>query len=334
MRQPIAIVISLFFLFCGLNVIPAQAGEEGPSWFAWGQAWFHDDQGEDVNGEDVSSTFLVKRARFGIKGWASDKWFYHFMIDGAGSPTLMQAWVDYKCMPELKIRVGQFKHGFGREALPSATTWKFINPSHIVGRLGKYHVDNGSAFRDQGIMVYGDMMTGEMSVDYSVFLMNGSGINVPDTDGKKDIVGHVGIKLPAGLAAGATFYKGENGNTELGRGGFGVDVCYAKDKIWVMGEFIGGTMEQGADVDDLKMAGYYTGATYMATEDIEAGVRFDAYDPNTDQDDDGDSRITLGASYYLAKLNRITLNFEIPSAEDEDVELDPVIIVQFQGSLK
>ena len=72
----------------------------------------------------------------------------------------------------------------------------------------------------------------------------------------------------------------------------------------------------------------------MATEDIEAGVRFDAYDPNTDQDDDGDSRITLGASYYLAKLNRITLNFEIPSAEDEDVELDPVIIVQFQGSLK
>ncbi len=326
--RPVVSFLSLGALVLAVALpSPVQAGQEAPTWFAWGQLWFHDDQTEDV-----SSTFLVKRARFGIKGFASDTWSYHFMMEGAGDPMLMQAWVEYKCLPELNIRVGQFKHGFGREALPSATTWKFVNPSYVVGSLGKSHVSGGSSFRDQGIMAYGGTKAGEMDVNYSVFLMNGSGINTSDDDGKKDLVGHAGISLPAGLAVGGTFYKGEDGATELGRSGFGADVAYAKDKIWVMGEYLAGSIEQPVG-DDLKRAGFYAGGTYKATESVEVGARFDSYDPNTDLDDDGMSRITLGASYYLAKANRVTLNVELPSYEDEDIEQDPVVIVQFQGSL-
>jgi hypothetical protein len=163
--------------------------------------------------------------------------------------------------------------------------------------------------------------------------MNGSRINVPDVDGKKEIVGYLGIRLPAGFQAGGTFYSGEDGIEELGRNGFGADVCFANKKMWIMGEYMSGTIEQAGDADDLKMSGFYAGATFRALDALEIGARFDTYDPNTDQDNDAGSRITLGVSYYLAKLNRITLNYEMPSAEDDDVELDPVIIAQFQGSL-
>ena len=81
------------------------------------------------------------------------------------------------------------------------------------------------------------------------------------TDGEKDIVGHVGISLPAGFCAGGTFYTGKDGLADPddppGRSGFGADVGFVKDKIWVMGEYIASTEEQVGGADDLKKAGFH-----------------------------------------------------------------------------
>ena len=188
MRKIVPVLVVLL-IFPGFKVIPVWAGESGPSWFAWGQAWFRDttegdfvEDGGASHTDDPSSSFEIKRARFGVRGWAADGWLYHFMFEGAGDkPKLLQAWVEYEWKPELKIRAGQFKHGFGREALPSASEWRFINPSYVVGELGAKHVSGGSSFRDQGMMAYGNLRPGETTFDYSIFLMNGSGINVTDT---------------------------------------------------------------------------------------------------------------------------------------------------------
>jgi hypothetical protein len=340
LRSFAAALVLAALLVPATGLVPAQAEQKAPEWFAWGMAWFSDrtedshTQGDSTWTSDESSTFLVKRCRFGVNGQAGEKWFYHFCAATELTPKLMQAWLEYRYCPALRAKVGQFKHGFGREGYAPCPQWKFTNLSYVVDKLGSSHIDGGSSLRDQGLMVYGTLKPSGLAIDYSAAMLNGSGINKADTDGKKDFAGHLGVELPAGVRAGGTFYTGEDGTTELGRSGFGVDAGFAKDKIWVLGEYLVGTLEQADGADDLKKAGYHVGATYRVMKMVEVGARYDAYDPNTDSDDDGISRITIGAGYYFAGLNRASLNVELPSAESEDIDPGTTMILQLQGFLK
>jgi hypothetical protein len=331
-EAPARLLLSLLLLHALLIGTPilsaAQAERSSPSSFAWGHVWW-----SDGRCDGVSNTFLVKRARFGMKGYASDNWFYCFMIEGMSSPKLLDAWVEFKCATEFRVRVGQFKHGFGREAYASARTWRFITPSRAVDELGKNHVDGGSSFRDQGIMIHGMLRAAELPIDYSLFVMNGNGINAADTNTSKDVVARIAARLPSGLLGGGTFYSGENGDARLSRSGFGFDVGLVSGRVWITCEYLAGTVEQGRGVDDLRKAGYYLGATYQAADAVEVAWRYDTWDPDTDQAGDGESRITVGASYWFAEGNRITLNVEMPSVEDDGAGLDSSMVVQFQGSL-
>ena len=158
--KSVATMVVLASLVAAAAVAPAHADQAGPTWFAWGQAWFHDEteaeftQGDSTWTVDESSSFLLKRCRFGVNGQASEKWFYHFCAATEMTPKLMQAWLEYRHAPALKVKLGQFKHGFGREGFAPCPRWKFTNLSYVVDDLGSKHVAGGGSLRDQGIMVY------------------------------------------------------------------------------------------------------------------------------------------------------------------------------------
>ena len=110
-------------------------------------------------------------------------------------------------------------------------------------------------------------------------------------------------------------------------GGF-ASVDYNK-MIKFRGEYMMKTVVEGWDedptvegLDDLNSSGFYATAGYCATDWLEVLARYDAYDPNTDCDDDGNSAITFGANFMIHKYNAmISLNL-IKNDEEWDLQ-DP-----------
>ncbi len=302
----------------GLGHKPGQTVGK-PKWFAWGQMGFFDRLGS-LDDDDGDSTFGIKRARLGVTGLAKPYWQYHAMLElSGGAPKLMQAWVNWRMHDALQLRLGQFKHGFGREALPSATRWKFQDPSLVVQRMGAKLGRQGGAYRDAGVMAHGAQGLGPVGLNYSVFLMQGNGINAVDDNGSKDVVGHLGLNLMRYLHVGGTYYQGtatlttdDGASHDLAESAFGVDVAVLHPRFTLQGEYLQGSLER-ASGDALKPGGYYASGSVLLMPWLEVVGRWSSYDANLDDDDDdaGEQKLTAGMAVYFNKVNRLGVEYSM-----------------------
>ena len=62
---------------------------------------------DDQNGG--SNTFDIKRVIFMASGQITDKWLCYFMYSFANTGKILEAYTEYKFLPEIKVRLGQFK---------------------------------------------------------------------------------------------------------------------------------------------------------------------------------------------------------------------------------
>lgn len=165
---------------------------------------------DDLDGG--SNTFDIKRIIFMAEGKITDKWSCYFMYNFAAGGELLEVYTEYKFLPQLTARVGQFKTMFSIENPMSPTTVELINCySQSVSYLAGFNnpLYEASGGRDMGLLIYGDLFGKLMR--YNLAVMNGQGINVKDKNNQKDVVGSLMVNPLKWLSVGGSFIKG-NGN--------------------------------------------------------------------------------------------------------------------------
>ena len=295
----------------------------------------HDDTENLTN----NSGFNVKHARLLLKGNGAENWGYHLMGEmygpKDGKPVLMQAWVSYKVNSLLKFRFGQFKYPFGYEAIPGRIYWKFLNPSYVISGVAKKLGMDGSLFRDIGLEAAGEYaFSKSLTGIYKLMIFNGTGANIGDYNNAKDYVVFAGVKLPMNVTLGGSYYAGKSGldEDEVDESAFGLLFKLTNKRYTAQAEYISANYElSGSDTETLP-SGFYASGTFKVTPAFEVGARYDAYEKNSNVENTNQSRFTLMAGYYLNKINRVVLNYEIRE-NDQNKDLGNLLTVQLQAAL-
>ena len=166
----------------------------------------------DDAGEDKANTFEIKRAIVIVHGKITDRWSAHFMYNFANTGKILEAYTEYKFLPELTVRVGQFKTMFTFENPMSPCNVELINvysqaTNYLAGYDSSDPLYGSNAGRDLGLLIYGDLF-GNL-FNYKLAVMNGQGINKKDGNNQKDIVGSLIANPTQWLSVGGTFVKGK-----------------------------------------------------------------------------------------------------------------------------
>ena len=159
-----------------------------------------------------NNTFDIKRAILMARGKITDQWSCYFMFSLANSPRVLEAYTEYHFLPELSVRIGEFKTMYSFENPMSPSVLELINVNsqavnYLAGYNGSDPLYGSHTGRDLGIMIYGDLFKKLLS--YKLAVMNGQGINRKDGNNQKDIVGNLLITPIKGLSLGGSFIKGK-----------------------------------------------------------------------------------------------------------------------------
>lgn len=159
------------------------------------------------------SALQVPFARIGVRGSLfGGKLDYFFtpltgynLITRTGSGAIVKltdASVTLNLVPNARVRIGQFKHPSGEEAMKEPPQQEFVNLSDTTNQLLQERFfdsdgtpandpnrDDGTAsgFRDIGVQVFDAIRTGDWEHTYAVMLGQGNGLLRGDDNGDKDL---------------------------------------------------------------------------------------------------------------------------------------------------
>jgi phosphate-selective porin len=132
-----------------------------------------------------NDTFSISRARFGFQGNYGKQLDYALMIETISSPTVRDAYLDFKPWKAFNIMAGQFRVPFSMEVGTGDTAVEFYNRS-IISVL---YPDAGGAFRAPGFDAHGELAGGR--VEYWLGLFNGQGLLTSGTTNEPEVVGRL-----------------------------------------------------------------------------------------------------------------------------------------------
>ena len=268
--------------------------------------------------------FLMRRARFTVKGELLKNFNFKLQVGALRSPILLDAVVEISSIPYATLSFGQFKVPFSLDNLTSSSALDLVNRTRTVRVLCPGQ-DIGSAGRDIGVTV-----SGKFSIlEYTLGFLNGSGINRVDRNGQKDIVGRLILSPFNFLVIGVSHYLGDQrpngGNTRVSRDRTGVDVFFSKGQDFIKGEYI------FAKDDLARRAGWYVrGAYSFIPEKFQAIVNYDSYDHDLDLAANRIKVITLGLNWYFSGRTKLQINYE-NHKDDLAGTTDNVFLAQFQA---
>lgn len=329
--------------------------------------------GTDASGNNLNTnSFSFRRARVGVTGMIPYNFSYYVMTELSPSfngPYILDAFLTWKAAGQyLKVSAGQFKSPFGLELSTPCQSLFTVDRSMVVNELA-------SPFRDQGIMFSGG--TDSLKIfgiekpnvfSYSLAFTNGTGLNIPDNNKSKDIIGRVVFAPCNFFQIGGSYHHGLQKNPDptvtkadeltrwgtdlqlkMSLGQFGLtsqtEYIYGKDDgSKMIGGGCGATPEvvQGS----FKRSGYYSQLMIQTPWKIEPVIKIQSYDPNLDLDNTDHSEFKkdswiLGFNYYVNDWTRIQMNYyyniETSSATDisryNEIKND-MLVLQLQFKLK
>ena len=288
---------------------------------------------------DQENSFKFKRARIGARGTIYEDFSYYFMLEtspfigSSGDAYLMDAFVSYTKYNWAKISVGSFKQPFSLEVATPCHSLTTIDRSIVADQLV-------APQRDFGLMLLGGNKYTKLN--YWVALMNGTGLGQSDGNTKKDIVGRATYKLTDFLTLGGSYRYGHPiPNSDDYRATYGGEFSVNLDKLKVQGEyiydqgayFLGTSGGCGATPVALgkKRDGAYIMATYDIEEKIQPVFKYEFFDPDLDNKDDGSyqERMTIGANYFFNDKVRFQLNYQANIQTVVNVD-DDALLAQMQ----
>ena len=262
---------------------------------------------------DTSSDFFLKRVRLSLAGdIVAGKLDYKIQFEFC-KPQLVDASIQYRPLPQLNLKVGQYKVPFSienTEYIP--TKLEFIEYPLVVRKLmGFSDVCGLSATgRDLGATLCGGFFErdGYRILNYDLGVFNGEGMNTLDKNKSKDIAARLTLKPAAGLSICGSYYRGEYGASYFRRERYGVGACYDRGPLVVRGEWIGGCTGRADGCFDSN--GWYAMAGWRAPHDLTPVARVESF---TEDDRIGSAsrqtNYTVGLLWTPVKYLRCQLNY-------------------------
>lgn len=308
--------------------------------------------GTDGNGTSLNTNnFTFNRARLGVMGSIPYDIDYYFVAEFSSFKTaqknvhLLDAYVSYTRFSQwAKLTLGQFKSPFSMEQNTACSGLYTINRSEVVNQLA-------GPQRDLGLMVSGGSDT--TLLQYSLGILNGTGMNVEDDNTNKNIVGRLLVHPLNGLTIGGSFNLGKINPTDLAQPQndiyrFGGELQYKLGSLLLQGEYIRGIdkLHSASRVPvyggcggivgyETKTAGTYTKdgfvvmASYMTPWNLEPVVKFDTYNSDIALAGKRTNYTTIGLNYYVNDYSRVQINY-VNVAESAGI-MNDMIMVQLQA---
>lgn len=269
-------------------------------------------------------TFSARRVRFSLAGELFKNVNYKIQVDAVKSPIILDALVEFKLIPEVGLRVGQFKVPFSMENLTSSADLETINRSTPEEKLAPGR-DNRMNGRDIGAALFGKASI----LEYALGVFNGSGIDVKDNNDEKDLAGRVVVRPAGFLTVGAAFYRGRTslaaGKSPYDRNRTGLELAVRSGPFGLKGEYI------AAKDDTLERSGWYLqGGWFFKPGKLQAVLKLDAYDANLDAKDNRTNLWTLGLNWFLAAKSKLQVNYEVYKLENGKTD-NSAFLVQLQA---
>ena len=293
--------------------------------YAQGGWAYQDPNGEKTNSYNLKRTLLWGKARI------TDRWSFLFMHDF--SSVVQEFYTDYRVSNDrsLTVRLGQFKHSYTMENPMSPTQLELIDVySQAVLYLAGEGPDplNGVNYgRDQGLMVYGDVL--HNALHYELALMSGQGINRKDANNQKDFLAKLEVRPFDGLRVSASGYLGTGNavneqtvawNPTINKGDNYKRNRYAVGAEYKTLPYSAGQYKEarpasvraewlgGKDGDVGSRGGYVTTCIPVvgALDIVASGETFDR---NTKVDGWDQTNLTLGVQYWFYKKCRVQLQY-------------------------
>jgi phosphate-selective porin OprO/OprP len=250
-----------------------------------------DDDARALTGAELADRFPVRRARLDLSGRAF-RWIdFKIEADFTEGVSLKDAYLDFRFLPELRLRGGQFKVPFSREELTSSRFIDFVERS-VINELAPTY--------DAGVMLHGPLFGGVLEYSFGAF--NGSGEDTSDGNDGKDVAGRLVLAPFARsdnrwlkglyLAGNATWGDQDSITSAQGRTAArtgtrftyfaahptrGERTRFGGDLVWLLGpaslkfEYAEQRNERarvgpdGVDLDDLVARGWYASGTWILT---------------------------------------------------------------------
>lgn len=168
-------------------------------------------EGGYYDNDQKLDTFGINKIEILGHGRITDKWSMGITVQFNKPVMLKDLYMQYAFMPELKVKIGQFKTPFGHENQIAP----FLNPLAIGGSMpttyfagvGMDPLYYGTAGRDMGIELSGDLF--KNIVSYKVVAMNGQGMNATDLNLGKLLGGSLYIRPIEGLSLHTSYLGGK-----------------------------------------------------------------------------------------------------------------------------
>ena len=283
----------------------------------------------DPQKQQKTNSYNLKRTLLWAKARITDRWSFLFMHDF--NSVVQEFYTDYRVTNSkaMTVRFGQFKHSYSMENPLSPTQLELID---VYSQAVLYLAGEGpdpltgvNYGRDQGLMVYGDLLQNKLH--YELALMSGQGINRKDGNNQKDIIAKLEVRPVDGLRIAGSGYLGTghavdtaawNPHVAVGdnykRNRYSVGVEY-KTLPYSPGQYkearpasIRAEWLGGKDGEVGSRGGYVTTCVPLkgALDLVASGETFDR---NTKVDGWDQTNLTVGLQYWYYKKCRVQLQY-------------------------
>lgn len=284
-------------------------------------------------GPETKNSFSMTRVILMANAELTRKLSFFLMIDAAStqaSKHLHEYYAQYAFMPELKVRVGQFKTPYTLENIISPTMLGTVNLNegtrYMAGIAGDQLYGNYVG-RDVGAMVTGDAVKardGHYYLNYSVGVFNGAGMNLRDNNKHKDVAVMLNVLPTKDITLSGSFIIGK-GNAQVDDvfGTFAQGADYTRNR-WSVGAEVNWkplklrTEYMGGKNGDIKNRAFYAELWCRLFRNFDLVLDYDHLDKNTALTKDArdafpiwtrTNNYLVGLQYWVYKKCRISTQY-------------------------
>ena len=272
---------------------------------------------DDAATAESDNTFEIRRAILMASGQITDRWLCYFMYSFANTGKILEAYTEYRFLPELSVRLGQFKTRFSLENPLSPTVQELIDcESQAVAYYTGYSGNplyGSTSGRDMGLLVSGDLFRKLRHYDLSI--VNGQGINQKDKNTQKDFIGRLVLQPLGWLSVSGSFRSGKGcaAGTYAANPDIKVGDDYKRD-YWTVGAMVKSKpmdlrTEYLAGKDgSVKSNGFYATAAFHLLPKFDLVASYDYFNKNREVDDKL-TKYVAGVQYWFYPRCRLQLQY-------------------------
>ncbi|MDR3118668.1 MAG: OprO/OprP family phosphate-selective porin [Mediterranea sp.] len=240
--------------------------------------------------DNVEDNFDIKRIIFMAEGQITDDWLLYFMYNFNSGGTLLEMYTDYRILPGLSARLGQFKVPYTIENTLSPTVVELIDcysqATNYLAAVGPHDPLRGSTTgRDLGFILFGNLLNDRLT--YNAGFFNGQGINNKDKNSNKEFVGSLIVNPTKWLSVGGSITTGKGNAIALSDANPDIRTGdnYSRDR-WAAGAVVKTkpvslrTEYLGGKDGNVKSNGYYATASIHVCPNLDIIASYDYLNKN------------------------------------------------------